>query len=250
MRRPLVVGNWKMHGTLESVSDLLNQLKDSLADSPQTDFAVCPPSVFLLCSHKILADTDIAVGAQNLSHKEAGAFTGEISAEMLTSIGCTYVIVGHSERRALYGETDELVAAKVEKALEAGLTPILCVGESLEERESGVTLSVIGRQLQVVSDRIGINGLANSVIAYEPVWAIGTGKTATPEQAQQVHEFIRGQIARHSLATADKMRILYGGSVKAANAAELFSEQDIDGALVGGASLNANEFAAIGSAPD
>jgi triosephosphate isomerase len=235
MRRSLVVGNWKMHGTMDSATDLLSRLKETLAGIAQTDFAVCPPSVFVAFCRKMLADTAIAYGAQNLSNEEQGAFTGEVSAQMLSSLGCTYVIVGHSERRALYGESDELVAAKVER-------------ETLAEREEGVTLPVIERQLQAVTDKIGANGLANAVIAYEPVWAIGTGKTATPEQAQEVHAFIRTKVAELDKEVADKLRILYGGSVKAANAADLFKQPDIDGALVGGASLDADEFAAIGSA--
>ncbi len=207
--------------------------------------AVCAPFPYLAQVQGLLTGSPVAWGAQNLSQHEKGAFTGEVSAGMLRDFGCAYVIVGHSERRALYGESDEVVAAKYEAAQKAGLTPILCVGETLEEREGGVTEQVVARQLDAVTARCGVASLAKAVVAYEPVWAIGTGKTASPEQAQAVHAFIRGRIAAQDKAVADGLVIQYGGSMKAANAAELLSQPDIDGGLIGGASLEAKEFLAI-----
>ena len=209
------------------------------------EIVVCPPYILIPGVADSLAGSSVAWGGQNLSTEPKGAFTGEISAAMLLDFGCKYVIVGHSERRALYGETDELVAEKYAVALEAGLVPILCVGELLEERESGTTEAVVGRQLDAVVARVGIAGIARGVIAYEPVWAIGTGKTATPDQAQEVHAFIRERLAKADAGVAEGVRILYGGSVKGANAAELFSMADIDGGLIGGASLAAEEFLTI-----
>ena len=193
----------------------------------------------------LLANSSIAVGAQDVSEQDSGAFTGEVSAPMLKEFGCTCVIVGHSERRALYGEKDDDTARKFAAARKQGLTPILCVGESLEEREQGITEAVVARQLDAVIALEGVTALADAVIAYEPVWAIGTGKTATPQQAQDVHAFIRGKIAVLDASVAEKVQILYGGSVKGSNAAELFAMPDIDGGLIGGASLNAQEFLAI-----
>jgi triosephosphate isomerase len=242
MRKKLVAGNWKMHGSLAENAALLAALKPALAGIKAV---VCVPFPFLAQAQAELTGSSIAWGAQNVSEQAKGAFTGEVSAAMLLEFGCTYVIVGHSERRSLYGESDALVASKYKAAQAAGLTPILCVGESLEERESGVTEAVVARQLDAVIDAAGVGSLAKAVIAYEPVWAIGTGKTASPEQAQAVHAFIRGKIAALDTGVADQLMIQYGGSVKAANASELMAQPDIDGGLIGGASLVADEFVAI-----
>jgi triosephosphate isomerase len=206
---------------------------------------VCVPFPYLAQAQAALAGSSIAWGAQTLSEQAKGAYTGEVSASMLVDFGCKYVIVGHSERRSLYGESDELVASKYMAAQAAGLTPILCVGELLDERESGVTEAVVARQLDAVINAAGVASLARAVVAYEPVWAIGTGKTASPEQAQAVHAFIRGKIAALDSGVADQLVIQYGGSVKAGNAAELMAQPDIDGGLIGGASLVADEFIAI-----
>ncbi len=242
MRKKLVAGNWKMHGSLAENAALLAALKPALAG---IEAVVCVPFPYLAQAQAELAGTSIAWGAQNVSEHAKGAFTGEVSASMLLDFGCTYVIIGHSERRSLYGESDALVASKYVAAQAAGLTPILCVGESLAERESGVTEAVVARQLDAVIDAAGVGSMAQAVIAYEPVWAIGTGKTASPEQAQAVHAFIRGKIAALDAGVADQLVIQYGGSVKAANAAELMVQPDIDGGLIGGASLVADEFIAI-----
>lgn len=242
MRKKLVAGNWKMHGSLADNAALLAAIRPALAG---IDAAVCVPFPYLAQVQAALSGSSIAWGAQNLSDQPKGAFTGEVSAAMLLDFGCRYVIVGHSERRSLYGETDALVARKYMAAQAAGLTPILCVGESLEERESGVTEQVVARQLDAVIQAAGVASLARSVLAYEPVWAIGTGKTASPEQAQAVHAFIRGKLAALDGTVADNLTIQYGGSVKAANAAELMAQPDIDGGLIGGASLIAEEFVAI-----
>jgi len=242
MRKKLVAGNWKMHGSLAENAALLAALKPALAG---IDAVVCVPFPYLAQAQAELAGSTIAWGAQNLSEQSRGAYTGEVSAAMLLDFGCTYVIVGHSERRSLYGESDALVASKYMAAQAAGLKPILCVGESLDERESGVTEAVVARQLDAVINAAGIASLANAVLAYEPVWAIGTGKTASPEQAQAVHAFIRNKIAALDSAVADQLVIQYGGSVKAANASELMVKPDIDGGLIGGASLVAEEFVAI-----
>lgn len=245
MRRPLVAGNWKMNGSKASINTLLEGINNGLEQVKNADVAVCPPFVFIDHVASQISEMDIALGAQNVSQHQEGAYTGEISAKMLLDFSCEYVIVGHSERRTLYGETDEIVAKKFVATIEAGLKPILCVGELLEERENNKTEEVVTRQLNTVLSGAGVKGFENAVIAYEPVWAIGTGKTATPEQAQQVHALIRHLIAEHDVTVADQMRILYGGSVKAANAKELFGMNDIDGGLIGGASLNADEFLAI-----
>ena len=208
--------------------------------------AVCPPYVYLPLVQQALKGSAVALGAQNLSlWADSGAYTGEISGRMLDEFGCRYVIVGHSERRGLMGETDDAVAEKVERALAANLTPILCVGETLAQREDGETEAVVLAQLGAVMERCGAQGLARSVVAYEPVWAIGTGRTATPEQAQQVHAVLRGAVAQKDAKIADSLRILYGGSVKPENAAELFAQNDIDGGLIGGAALDASAFLAI-----
>ncbi|MES1998744.1 MAG: triose-phosphate isomerase [Pseudomonadota bacterium] len=245
MRLKLVAGNWKMHGSLASNQALLTALVSQLEELNGMRCAVCVPFPYLAQAQASLTGTKLAWGAQNLSQYDKGAFTGEVSASMLLEFGCSYVIVGHSERRALFGETDAVVAAKFAAALAAGITPILCVGETLEERDAGRAESVIARQLDAVIAGSGMAGLAKSVIAYEPVWAIGTGKTASPEQAQAVHAFIRRKLAALDTDIAAALIIQYGGSVKAANAAELFSQPDIDGGLIGGASLQVDEFMAI-----
>jgi len=242
MRKNLVAGNWKMHGSLAENAALLSAIKPALAG---IEAVVCVPFPYLAQAQAALAGSSIAWGAQNVSEQSKGAFTGEVSASMLLDFGCKYVIVGHSERRSLYGESDALVASKYKAAQAAGLTPILCVGESLDEREAGVTEAVVSRQLDAVIDAAGVGSLAKAVVAYEPVWAIGTGKTASPEQAQAVHAFIRGKIAALDEGVANQLVIQYGGSVKAANAAELMVQPDIDGGLIGGASLVAGEFVAI-----
>jgi triosephosphate isomerase len=245
MRRKLVAGNWKMHGSLAENAALLTGLKAGLDGFSDAGVAVCAPFPYLAQLQSNLAGTEIAWGAQNMSEHSKGAYTGEVAAGMLLDFGCTYVILGHSERRALYGESDELVARKYLAAQAAGLVPILCVGETLAEREAGSTEQVVARQLDAVIKAAGVSSFANAVIAYEPVWAIGTGKTATPGQAQEVHAFIRGKIATLDRQIADGVLIQYGGSVKAANAAELFAQPDIDGGLIGGASLVADDFVAI-----
>ena len=242
MRKKLVAGNWKMHGSLAENAALLAALKPALAG---IEAVVCVPFPYLAQAQAELAGSSIAWGAQNLSEQAKGAFTGEVSAAMLLEFGCKYVIVGHSERRSLYGESDALVANKYQAAQAAGLIPILCVGESLAERESGVTEAVVSRQLDAVIEAAGVASLAHAVVAYEPVWAIGTGKTASPEQAQAVHAFIRTKIAALDAEVADQLVIQYGGSVKAANASELMVQPDIDGGLIGGASLVAEDFVAI-----
>ncbi len=245
MRQPLVAGNWKMNGSTESIKLLLDGIKGSLDTVEKAEVVVCPPFVYLPQVREQLDGTAVALGSQNISEYKAGAYTGEISASMLLDFKCRYAIVGHSERRSLFGESDSQVAAKFAAAREAGIKPILCVGEVLEEREQGITERVVARQLDAVIDVVGVEALADGVIAYEPVWAIGTGKTASPEQAQEVHAFIRGRIAGRSAETAERIQILYGGSVKAANAPALFAMPDIDGGLIGGASLDAAEFVSI-----
>ncbi len=243
MRSCLIAGNWKMNGSLQSVIDLVEGIK--AGDHGKAELAVCPPAVFLLKVGGMLADSDIALGAQNVCDQAAGAYTGEVSAAMLLECGCRYAIVGHSERRSLYSETDALVAARFAMAIESGLTPILCVGETLDQREQGVTESVVATQLDAVIDVAGVEGLQRCVIAYEPVWAIGTGQVATPEQAQAVHAFIRQRLAQHDADMAQRVQILYGGSMNPSNAAELLAQTDIDGGLIGGASLKAADFLAI-----
>jgi len=245
MRQPLVAGNWKMNGSRASIRALLEGVKQGVADVGSAEVAVCPPYVYLQEVQDQLTGTPIVWGAQNLSTEQSGAFTGEVAASMLLDFGCKYVIVGHSERRSYYGEDDTLVARKYAMARAMGLVPILCVGETLEEREAGVTEEVVGRQLAAVINLEGIAALADGVIAYEPVWAIGTGVTATPEQAQDVHAFIRSRVARKSASVAEDLRILYGGSMKADNAQELIAKPDIDGGLIGGASLKAGDFLAV-----
>ena len=244
-RKPLVAGNWKMHGSLAGNAELLLGLRELLPAS-SVDCVVCPPFVYLPAVGAALAGSAIELGAQDVCEQsESGAFTGEVSASMLREVGCRYAIVGHSERRAIYGESDELVARKFAAALAAGLVPILCVGESLQEREAGATEAVVIRQLDAVINAVGVAALGRGVLAYEPVWAIGTGRTASPEQAQEVHACLRGRIAAIDATIAGSMRVLYGGSVKAGNAKDIFAMPDVDGGLIGGASLKAAEFAAI-----
>ncbi len=245
MRQSLVVGNWKMNGSLGSIQTLVNGIKAGLDANAKSQVVVCPPFVYLDAVAKLIKGSKIAMGAQNVSHEKSGAFTGEVACSMLSDFGTRYVILGHSERRALYGETDAMVAHKFTTVLLAGMIPILCVGETLEEREAGDTEAVVARQLDAVVSHVSIKGFEAAVVAYEPVWAIGTGKTATPEQAQEVHAFIRRRLATHSTAIADGLRILYGGSVNAGNATQLLSMADVDGGLVGGASLKAEDFLAI-----
>ncbi|MBI3569947.1 MAG: triose-phosphate isomerase [Gammaproteobacteria bacterium] len=244
-RRPLVAGNWKMHGTQAEAAALVQGIRQGLATVKAAEVAVCPPAILIPSVAALLKGSAVAWGGQNLSAHKSGAYTGEISGAMLKDYGCTYAIVGHSERRALYGEGDKLVAEKFGAAQTTGLIPILCIGETLAEREANQTEAVVARQLDAVIQMHGIATLRNAVIAYEPVWAIGTGKTASPQQAQDVHAFIRGRLAAHDKAVADGLRILYGGSVKGANAKELFGQTDIDGGLIGGASLQAEEFLTI-----
>ena len=234
-----------MHGSRDENAQLLDGLLQSLPAQTSADIAVCPPFVYLWEIARLLKSSVVALGAQSVCAESVGAFTCEVSASMLRDVGCTYVIVGHSERRAIYREDDALVARKFLAAQSQSLVPILCVGETLEERESGQTTSVVTRQLAAVLDVAGIGAFANAVIAYEPVWAIGTGKTATPEQAQEVHAHIRADVAKLDGKIASELRILYGGSVKASNAREIFAMADVDGGLIGGASLKADEFLKI-----
>lgn len=245
MRKALVAGNWKMNGTRALVAELVRTVVSGMAKVETADVAVCPSFPYLCDVAKILEGSSLRLGAQDVAKEESGAYTGEVSADMLLDCGCQYVIVGHSERRNLYGESDVLVAQKFAAAQKHGLTPILCVGELLEEREAGHTESVVVRQLKAVVELNGVAAFKNAVIAYEPIWAIGTGKTATPEQAQGVHAFIREVVRELDATVAQGVQILYGGSVKAGNAKLLFSQTDIDGGLIGGASLDAQEFLRI-----
>ncbi len=238
MTKPLVAGNWKMHGNTETASNLAAQLAEQWNDHLPVEMVVIPPFVHLAAVKAALAKSTIAVGAQNISQHEGGAYTGETSGEMLVDLGCDYVLVGHSERRELFGECNSTVAEKFKAAQKAGLTPILCVGESLQQRQQQQTLDVVNGQIAAVIDCVGLQNVCRAVIAYEPVWAIGTGEVASPQQAQQLHSAIRTQLGD---AGADT-RLLYGGSVKANSAAELFAQPDINGGLVGGASLEAQEF--------
>jgi triosephosphate isomerase (TIM) len=245
MRRPVVAGNWKMHGSRSANEALLTDLERRLKPDLQVDVVVFPPYVYLADAVRMLDEGPIAVGAQDVCAEPVGAFTGQVAAAMLKDVGCRYVIVGHSERRRLYHEDDGIVARKFVAVLQAGLTPVLCVGETLEEREAHRTEAVVARQLEAVTAMNGVGSLAEAIVAYEPVWAIGTGRTASPQQAQDVHAYLRGRIGAQDAKMARHLRILYGGSVKAANAAELFSMPDVDGGLVGGASLSADEFLEI-----
>ncbi len=245
MRQPLVAGNWKMNGSRESIKVLLDGIKDGMGEVNRAAVVVCAPYVYLPGVQARLEGTAVEWGAQDLSIEASGAYTGEISAAMLRDFGCGYVIVGHSERRAYHGESDALVAKKYAVARAAGLIPILCVGETLDEREQGITEEVVARQLDALIELEGVAALTDGVIAYEPVWAIGTGKTASPEQAQEVHAFIRGRVAAKDADVAEGVRILYGGSMKPDNAPELISKPDIDGGLIGGASLKPEDFLGI-----
>jgi triosephosphate isomerase len=245
-RKPLIAGNWKMHGSLAESRALVDALRAGVTAGAPATMLLCPPYVYLPAVHSWLQGSPIAVGAQDIADKPgSGAYTGEVSGQMLREVGCSHVIVGHSERRALYGETDAVVATKFKAAQAAGLVPIACVGETLEQREAAQTRSVVERQVEAIVEAAGVQAFANAVIAYEPVWAIGTGRTATPEQAQEVHAFIRGMIGKRDATIASGVSILYGGSVKGANARSLFAMADIDGGLVGGASLVAAEFLEI-----
>ncbi|GKX64225.1 triosephosphate isomerase [Pragia fontium] len=245
MRHPLVMGNWKLNGSKHMVNELIAGLRHELSDVDGCDVAIAPPFIYLDQAKQAISDSHIALGAQNVDINLSGAFTGETSANMLKDIGAKYVIIGHSERRTYHKESDELIAEKFAVLKEAGLIPVLCIGETEAENAAGQTQAVCARQLDAVLKTMGAPALKGSVIAYEPVWAIGTGKSATPAQAQAVHKFIRDHIAKHDADVAAKIIIQYGGSVNDSNAAELFSQPDIDGALVGGASLKADAFAII-----
>ena len=245
MRQKLVAGNWKMNGGLKTNLQLLKDVVAGVAELPGMSAAVCVPFPYLAQAQTVLTGTTLAWGAQNLSEQAQGAFTGEVSASMLNDFGCRYVLVGHSERRAIYGESDALVADKFAAALAANLIPVLCVGETLAERDAGQTIDVVSAQIDAVLKRVGVAAFAKAVVAYEPVWAIGTGRTATSAQAQEVHAAIRAQIARADASVAAGLQILYGGSMKPGNAAELLGMPDIDGGLIGGAALVAADFLAI-----
>ncbi len=249
MRRKLVVGNWKMNGSLTSNAVLLSEIVAGLGDAVAAS-AVCVPAPYLAQCQAQLAGSGLAWGAQDVSAQAGGAYTGEVSTAMLHDFACSYVILGHSERRAYHGETDAQVAAKTVAALAAGITPIVCIGEHLDEREAGQTDAVVARQLNAVLAVIGEADVAKLVLAYEPVWAIGTGKTATPHMAQEVHQVLRGQLAAKNAAAAAGVQILYGGSMKPENAKELMAMPDIDGGLIGGAALKAADFLAIIHAAD
>lgn len=243
MRKALVAGNWKMNGSKVQAESLVSELLAGY-QAGAAELILCPPVIYLAELQQQLAGSGMQLGGQNCNEHEQGAYTGEISAAMLMEFGCQYVILGHSERRALYNESDELIAERFLHARQQGLTPILCVGETLEQREAGTTLEVIFQQLDAILSR-DIQGFADAVVAYEPVWAIGTGRTASPEQAQEVHQAIRARVAEADSQHAEQLSIIYGGSVNAANAAELFVMADIDGGLVGGASLKAQDFLSI-----
>ncbi|HVL55679.1 MAG TPA: triose-phosphate isomerase [Burkholderiaceae bacterium] len=246
-RKPLVIGNWKMNGDVASGEALLAGLSQRVARRllARVDVAVCPPYPYLGLAAARLTGSGIGWGAQDVAEFDNGAYTGEVSAAMLADLGCAFALVGHSERRTLFAETDETVARKAERLLAAGVIPVVCVGETLAEREQGRTEQVLARQLRAVAPVLAGADASRAVVAYEPVWAIGTGRTATPELAQQAHAFIRGELAAAGVAFAQSLRLLYGGSVKAANAAGLLGQPDVDGGLIGGASLDAAEFAGI-----
>jgi len=238
-RKPIVAGNWKMNGSVELITTMADTLKN--ASNNNIDVLIFPP--FPLLSKAL--EAGIVAGSQTVSHENAGAFTGEVDAKLVAELGCKYTLVGHSERRSIYGESNDDVAAKFEKAQQYNLIPILCVGESEEQREQGLTESVVSEQINAVINKLGVAALVNSVIAYEPVWAIGTGKTATPEQAQQVHKFIRDEIAALDVVVSQNIALLYGGSVNDQNSELLFAQADIDGGLIGGASLKPDAFVSI-----
>lgn len=251
MRRRLVVGNWKMHGSKANIRSLVNLIKSGVADlSTSVEVGICPTHLHIDLVTELLGTTGIKVGAQDAWYEEDGAFTGAVSASMLREYGVSFVIVGHSERRQLFGDSDEIVANKFQAALRAGLQPILCVGETLQQRQQNATAEVVLGQLDAIIRSAGIAAMDNAVLAYEPVWAIGTGQTATPEQAQEVHSVLRRHLAASSKEVANRIRIIYGGSVNGTNARKLFEQADIDGGLVGGASLQAEEFISICKSAD
>lgn len=252
MRRFLVAGNWKMNGSLVVTTELINGISSSVLKSAESselpyDILVCPPVVFLSQAASDAFSTPIKIGAQNVSQFDSGAYTGELALSMLADVACEYVLLGHSERRELFLESDQQVAEKFEACIKSdyNIVPVLCIGETLLDRQSGNTEAVIAKQLDAVIALVGIDGFANAVVAYEPVWAIGTGETASPEQAQEVHAFIRKKLKDLNESIANKVQILYGGSVKASNAEELFAQKDIDGGLIGGASLTVDSFTGI-----
>jgi len=250
MRRKLVVGNWKMHGDINSNQTLLEGIINGVRELNNADYVVCVPSPYLFQARELLKNTNIAWGGQNVNQHEQGAFTGAVAPHMLTDLGCTYVLLGHSERRSLFYETNLTASARFEAAIKAGLTPILCVGETQAERDAGLTEVIVASQMDAVMATLDEHEFAlamqlNMVFAYEPVWAIGSGKTASPDHAQTVHHFIRNRIAKRNAEAATKVRIIYGGSLKAKNAEDMFAMPDIDGGLVGGASLLLNEFVSI-----
>ena len=246
MGKPLIAGNWKMHGTAESARKLATEVSHHNAQETAAEIIIFPPLVHISAVSDALSDSSISLGAQDVSQYSNGAYTGEVSAEMLLDQGCKYVLVGHSERRAILGESDQTVAEKFRAAQNAGLIPILCVGESLQQRQQDATLEVVAKQISAVIDLVGLDRVCQSVIAYEPVWAIGTGDTASSDQVQEMHSFIRNFIAqKYSTELAQKTSILYGGSVKPNNAKEIFSMEDVDGGLIGGASLNSKDFFSI-----
>ncbi len=244
MRRQLIMGNWKMNASFEMIEALVPKVAAE-ADTRQVDVAMCPPMPYLLYVDQLLKDSEIAIGGQNISSEKSGAFTGEIAADMLAEVGCEYVLLGHSERRQYYGDSDEIVVKKFQQARAAGLKPVLCVGETQEQREQKQTEAIVARQLQTVLTVANEEDLRALVIAYEPVWAIGTGLAATVDQVQAVHTFLRAEIRAISQAAAQSIRLLYGGSLKPSNANEILALDDVDGGLIGGASLNAQDFLAI-----
>ena len=251
MRRKLVVGNWKMHGSLAQSTALLQEVVAATTEfSDELEISICPSYIHLGLAKELLQNTPLLLGAQDLNSEPEGPQTGEVSASMLADFGASYVIVGHSERREIFQESDQLVAVKIAAAQATGLTPILCIGESLEQRQQGLTEEIVIAQLSAVIDQVGIQAFNRAVIAYEPIWAIGTGQTASPTQAQGVHWILRDHLAAQDAAVAGSIRIIYGGSVKADNAKALFLQADIDGGLVGGASLKAEEFISICKSAD
>ena len=247
MRRKVIAGNWKMNNDVKGTQNLLSKLSSGLSmENLNCDVIVCPPFTSLFEAQQLLKDTKIKIGAQNMYYESSGAFTGEISASMLKSVGCEYVILGHSERRTIFGENDEIINKKIKKAIESGLKPIFCIGELLEEREAGITKKIIEKQVKSGLNDISSEEMTRIIIAYEPVWAIGTGKTASPEQAEEVHEFIRNLIKeKYGISISEKIVIQYGGSVNSNNARDLLFQENIDGALVGGASLKVDSFIGI-----
>jgi|AntRauTorckE6833_2_1112554.scaffolds.fasta_scaffold28070_2 triosephosphate isomerase len=249
MRKPILIANWKMNGSLHSNQALIMRLLAKLRPIRKTvDLIICPSFPYLFQVRDLLGYTGLALGAQSASLATSGAHTGEVSATMLQEMGCRYVLVGHSERRSLYHESDADVAVRARQVITAEMTPVFCVGETLEERDQGQTMAVIERQLQAVIDETGTTGLTSCIIAYEPVWAIGTGRTATPEQVSETHGAIRQFLDNCSAGAGQSMRLVYGGSVKSGNAAELFQSPEVDGGLIGGASLQAEEFAVVAQA--